>query len=397
VNRSGRTKDGIGVPLAPEDRLVLLLARGKIPPPVQERALALLATPLRWDVILERATAQEVYPLLYRNLRTLGFPGVPEEAHARLRDLSKIDAFRNTLLTEELVRVLTLLAEAGVSTIPVKGVALAESLYGDLTLRSCVDTDILVPRRMVARALHLLLDIGYRSEFTERFFAELFLRHDIEYALVREERELSYMLELHWGVLWGGRLDKGATEDLWAEACSTAVFGVPAYVLSPEWQILFLAAHAARHQWQGLKWLVDIHELCSSGRIEWENVWEKTKRLGWEEVLRLTLHSCHRLFDTPAGEDVSSGEFPPWIKLFPHDPSRKSWPGIMVNLHLLRHPSDRLRYIMRHLLVPTLAERRLLRLPSPLGFLYYPLRPLRLAFKWAWRLAVAGFRKLIRE
>src|SRR5439155_1673653 len=95
------------------------------------------------------------------------------------------------------------------------------------------------------------------------------------------------------------------------------IFGVPAYGLSPEWQFLFLAAHAARHQWQGLKWLVDIHELCCSRQIDWEEVKEKANRFGWDELLRITLDVCHTLFDTPMPSFFSPGALPPWLKVFP--------------------------------------------------------------------------------
>ncbi len=68
-----RTVKGISrAHVSPEDQLMLLLARGTLPSHVQEQALALLATPLRWDVILERAMAHEVYPLLYRSAASAG-------------------------------------------------------------------------------------------------------------------------------------------------------------------------------------------------------------------------------------------------------------------------------------------------------------------------------------
>ena len=361
---------------------------------MQEQAVALLARPLRWDLILERATVHEVYPLLYRNLRRLGFPGVPTQACSALDGLSKINAFRNTLLAEELARVLELLRARGIPTIPLKGVTLAESLYGDPTLRVCADIDILVPRQMVAQAFHLLLAAGYRAEFTEHFFQELLLHsHNIEYALVREERGVCYLLEPHWGMLWGARLDRDATEDLWAEARPKAFFGVPAYTLSPEWELLFLAAHATRHQWQGLKWLVDIHEICSRREIDWEKARAKAKRLGWEEVLRLTLSACHALFDTLVPPHFSLKVPGPRVKLFPSDPSPDVWQSFVVRLRLLKRPSEKLCFLAHVLFVPTLAERRLYRLPSSLSFLYYPLRPLRLGCKWGWRLARAAWQR----
>src|SRR5216684_3462721 len=71
--------------MTPEDQLCLLLARGQLTPEVQQRVLDLLSTSLRWPLILERAYTHEVYPLLYRNLRALGFPGVPDEVQAELK------------------------------------------------------------------------------------------------------------------------------------------------------------------------------------------------------------------------------------------------------------------------------------------------------------------------
>ena len=54
------------------------------------------------------------------------------------------------------------------------------------------------------------------------------------------------------------------------------------------------------------------------------------------------------------------------------------WRDVCFSLRLLKRRLDKLRYLTRILLMPRLAERLLLRLPTPLGFLYYPLRPLRL-------------------
>jgi hypothetical protein len=78
------------VNMSPEDELCLLLARGQLSPEGQERALGLLESPLRWDLLLERAREHQVFPLLYRNLRALDFQGVPDAARAELRADAKI-------------------------------------------------------------------------------------------------------------------------------------------------------------------------------------------------------------------------------------------------------------------------------------------------------------------
>src|SRR5438034_1078990 len=76
---------------------------------------------------------------------------------------------------------------------------------GDVSLRVCADIDILVPRDMVTRAVRLLESREYISEDAPGFFLDLLLRNGNEYGLTREERGFRYVLDLHWGILWGGR------------------------------------------------------------------------------------------------------------------------------------------------------------------------------------------------
>src|SRR5690349_3866066 len=106
--------------LAPEDELCLLLARGRLSSEVESRASELLAIPLRWNLLLQRAANHQVLPLLYRNLRALGFPGVPEAVRVELTTAFRVNALRNTFLVRELARVLKVLREAGVPVIPLK-------------------------------------------------------------------------------------------------------------------------------------------------------------------------------------------------------------------------------------------------------------------------------------
>ena len=64
--------------LTREDRFCLLLSREQLTPEEQTRAGEFLSTPVQWSLLLDRAYAHQVYPLVYRNLRQLGFPAVPE-------------------------------------------------------------------------------------------------------------------------------------------------------------------------------------------------------------------------------------------------------------------------------------------------------------------------------
>jgi hypothetical protein len=121
--------------------------------------------------------------------------------------------------------------------------------------------------------------------------------------------------------------------------------------------------------------------LYSSRDTDWDKLDKKAKQLGWEELLRISFLACHRLFDTPIPAHLRQGDLPSWIKLFPESAS-PSWRDAFFATRLMSSRSDKARYIVRVLFVPTLAEYRLWRLPSFLGLLYYAFRPLRLVCKW---------------
>ena len=386
--------------MTPEDKLCLLLARGQLSAELQKQILEYLASPLQWPLVLERAYAHQVYPLLYRNLRELGFPGVPQPVQAELKGAYLANALRNQLFAEELARLLKLLGEAGIPVIPLKGVTLAQSLYGDPAARVCSDIDILVPPAKVTQAMNLIPASGYRSDFNDSFFLKVVRRHGRHYDAVREDQGISFLLELHWKLVQHSSRDSYAVQDLWAGSGSRAFFGVPAFSLTPEWEFLYLCIHATDHEWRSLKWLVDIHEIVSSGLIDWQSVMKKAEEFEVGLAVRQTLAVCSRLLGTTLPAFYSSSSLPEGVRLFPYlrVPAGDAQNAFALrHLRLLERPLDKLRYFATVVFAPQLTDRDFLRLPPSLGFLYYPMRPLRLAWKWGWQFAQAGYGRLMNK
>jgi hypothetical protein len=382
--------------MTPEDELCLLLARGQLTPEVRTRILQFLATPLQWPLILEHAYSHQVYPLLYRSLRDLGFPGVPETAQAELKGLHLANAFRNQLLAEELARLLRLLGEAGIRVVPLKGVALAQSLYGDAAARVCVDIDILVPPANVDQAIDLILASGYRTESSDPFFSTLTLRHGRHYDVVREGRGISLLLEVHWILVQHSSKNDEAVDDLWAEVHRQTFFGVPAFSLSPEWGFLYLSIHAADHEWRSLKWLIDIHEIASSGLIDWQGMRKKAERFEIGLLIRQTLAVSSLLLGTPLPSYCSPATLPGNVQLFPYilPPEDPKNAFAFRHLRLLQRPWDKVRYFASILFAPKPTDLDFFRLPVSLSFLYYVIRPVRLVCKWSWLLLRGSFVRL---
>lgn len=382
--------------MTPEDQLCLLLARGRFPPEAEQRARELLAAALAWNRILERIRAHQILPLVCRNLDRLGFPGVPEPVRAELADLFRSNAVRNIFLAKELARVLALLGEAGVPVMPLKGTALAESLYGDPALRVCADVDVLVPPKYVAEAFRLLLSSGYEPGFRQPPLVELLARYGKDCLLMRQDPTGTYPLQLHCGLVWGGPVERDLLEDIWSEAGRRTFCGVPAFTLSADWEFLYLAVHAARHGLLPLKWLVDLDVLCSRGMIDWGHVKEKARTVAWEGAVQSSLSACASLFNTPISPLFSPTESDVRRRFHAPHSSLQIPREVLFSAKLLKSRSRKLRFLALRLFVPTSADCRFLSLPSSLFFIYYLVRPLRLACMTVGWLVQAGLKNLWR-
>lgn len=381
--------------LTTEDQLCLLLARGPLTLDEQARAQQILASTLRWPLLLERAYSHQVYPLIHRNLRALKSPAVPEAVQAELKGAFLANALRNQMLAEELARLLGLLGEAGILVIPLKGVTLAKSLYGDVASRVCADIDILVPRADVLRARRVILASGYTSLFTEEFFANHQFHTTADCSLFKEKAVLPYMLEVHWTLLQHSSKDNDAMAELWSQARSEDFFGIRARNLTPEWQFLYLSVHAAYHKWTTLKWLADIHELCVSESVDWAQAKDKAVRFDLDLVAETTLTVCSSLFGTPLPAHLSPRPLPADVLLFPDSLAEsESWNAPLFYPRLLKSRSEKLHWFLQMFFVARIADRRFLDLPPSLSFIYYFLRPLRLTCKWSWRFLRAGVSRL---
>lgn len=395
---------------APEDELCLLLVRGELSPEFRQRALALLASPLRWPLALDRARRYQILPLLYRRLQTLGFPGVPAPVQAELGNIFRSNAMRNELLGQELARILRLLGEAGIPVMPLKGVALGERLYDDPAVRTSADIDILVPVGRVAQAFHLIVAADYTPEFTEPELLSLLARYGKDCTLVRVDRACVYPLELHCALIWGGSLERQILDQIWSEAVRRPFGGVPAFALSPEWELLYLAVHAARHGWVSLKWFIDLDRFAAAGLADTEKVRRLAERLGWQRALQSSLATCASLLGTPVDPRLlprgaqrvappaeSAGPLPsgppPQV---PRPSNLQELSEMLLYLSLLRSPLRKLRYLASRLFIPTPADCEFLPLPSRFFFLYYPLRPLRVAWRTAAWLLEAAWRAMRR-
>ena len=111
------------------------------------------ARPLDWELVLERAEAERLAPLLFA--LSDGLP-VPAPVRDRLR-VAWVSARRSYLLgARQLSELLAAFVGGRVPVMPLKGPALAATLYRDPGLRPFTDLDLLVRSADLPRALRVL-------------------------------------------------------------------------------------------------------------------------------------------------------------------------------------------------------------------------------------------------
>jgi hypothetical protein len=190
-----------------------------------------------WRCVLDLARRQNVSAFLYHRLQATGV--LPPAA---VRDELKKDylilSMRNARLYSALSGVLELLHRLRIDVIALKGVYLAQVVYGNVGIRSMNDIDLLVKKEDLPRVEKALTESGAVSDNPNRVITEE--THHFGYKLPGS----GIRVEIHWTLL----SVKGMENDiagLWKRSQPAVIAGVSARTLSPEDLLLHLCAHTA--------------------------------------------------------------------------------------------------------------------------------------------------------
>lgn len=389
----------------PEVDLLLCCARTELDSQRVDRMRALLNSVIDWPTLLRMAVAHGVLPLLYFHLKKTCPDLVPQPILDQFHNHFLANAGRNLFLTEELLKLLHLFEAKGIPAIPLKGPALAASIYGDLALRTFSDLDIVVHKRDVKRAKALVLSQGYRLDLSLNREQEIaFLQSDLEGWFVRNDG--SVMVEIQWGE----PKDFPFTlefEPFWRRLGKASLEGRTVSTFSPEDLLIILSMHGAIHCWQRLNWICDLAELIRGHEgWDWKGVIDEAERRGWRRILFLGLFLVHDLLEAGLPEQI-------WQKvqadssmsalagqvcknLFHENKgARGPWENHRFYLKLTERFQARVGYCLRLSLHPTVVDWEAFPLPPSLFFLYYLIHPIRVAGKYGWLFLRRFFPKTI--
>jgi hypothetical protein len=366
----------------------LLLASLRLDPAGGEAISTLIRQELDWGALLKMAAFHEIVPLLYQGLSPFKADLDPQGWQA-LRGAYLENATRNVFLSKTLLQTLETLRQAGIEALALKGPALAVLVYGDLVMRQYVDLDILIQPTNFNRAADILTQNGWLRPFQ--------LSDAQKTWLVRTENDLSFTrtgahLELHWDVAEKG-VRSGIPRDLWwTNVQPVELLERPVPTLSAENTFLYLCLHGCKHGWLKFKYLADLaYFYQASSGLDWEVVLQQARRLGLLRSVGLGVTLAQRFCGlalapilSQSCQQAGSGSLADLVegKLGAPQPSMTSFETVRFIARSKERLGDRCYVVLDQLFVPKQADWLEVSLPPAMGWLYYLVRPLRLAAKF---------------
>jgi len=351
-----------------------------------------------WNALVQLALEHGVMPLLYRALAAHRAGALPPIVLDRLRRQYRANARVTRFLMRELVELLAAFETHGIRAIPLRGPVLALSLYGRLTARQFGDLDVFVAPRDVDRASDLLVARGYR-------FGP---RRATDAVATRIAPQGEVTVDLQWAVARNVFRFPIRLEELWDRLVPVSIAGVRVWQPAPDDHVLLLCAHASKHCWSSLIWIADlaafVPRLNSTG-FDWAALGDRAVRCGGARQLLLGLHLGHSLLraDIPpvllprmhADSTIPSLARKVSDRLFvsvqqrSHQGAFGVVEGALLYVRSRERVRDRIPYgaeLLRHalhwlraLVTPNVHDLRFVDLPDRFRFLYYVVRPIRLA------------------
>ncbi len=282
-------------PVQTSSELLLKLVQPLKTDPATARLESLLEQNPDWDWIIYTAQEHRVLPLIYRRLAD--FPDqVPEQVQTQLQTRYKHSSEFNLGLTGKLLKLLTLLGEHDIPAIAYKGPALAQAVYGDISLRQFTDLDLLIHKSDIHRTKELLLANGCQPgwQLTESQ-EKAVLRHYYAYPFLSNSRRV--LIEVHWELSERFFAFDFDIEQIWRRADNVKILGKTVQTLSLADTLLFLCAHGSKHSWKRLGWICDVGMLISRrAELDWDLMIERATRLGLLRILWLGTILADKVF-----------------------------------------------------------------------------------------------------
>jgi hypothetical protein len=337
-----------------------------------------------WKLFIELVVHHRLFSNLYPKIKMMkGI--IPEDVMKTLQALFKQNTYKMLQLSGEMVLINKLFILDNVPLIILKGPVLGQDLYGDISLRTSSDLDVLVPLNLLEQAESILINQGYiKDDYIKTILNDWKWRH---HHVTYKHPKKGVKVELHWRLNPGPGKEPSFSE-LWNRKRNIKMAQEPIYILGREDLFFFLSTHGARHAWSRLRWLLDIHQLLQQD-LDWTIIHRLFKQNQFIPVGSQAIMLSSEIYNTDLPKtslDLFNGNLGKRLAnrtVFYFER--------MVNLHSLPVPVEVSNYHSRYLfsilswqhkckyllslLYPLPEDAEVLPLPKWLHLLYFPLKP----------------------
>lgn len=299
-----------------EDRLLLYCCRTRI----NLKTIDIIANTeerkidLDWDSFLKKARENGVSAIVSLRLNEIKslFPELPYFISEELKKDYYLNAAKNTLIFEELTKVLKAFKESGLPVIVLKGAALASTVYKNLALRPMADVDLLVKKEDILLADERLKVLGYmpsdRSADDMNFSSSYLTSLDY-----RNSFQNSPSFHIHWHFVNStvpneSYIHHVKMENIWRDAEKADIAGVETLVMAPHHLVIHLSEHALRvsHSASKLCYFCDINEAVNfyGAILDWNKLVKESFKFHLNRMVYFSLYFTSQFLEARIPEYV---------------------------------------------------------------------------------------------
>jgi hypothetical protein len=244
--------------------------------------------------LLRNNSVKKLRPLLFNAVQSHDLE-IDKEALTYLRTAYLKEELRDAAVRRICREVLLSLEKEGLAPILLKGMALAETVYGNPVLRHCHDIDILLPDEQLSRPAGFLPSLGFRVCFAP----------DKQSRHLRMLQGSGLPLEFHSN-LFEVPYYQVPLAEIRARGRSQAIAGVKTRILTPADNLLHVCGHASySSKRQSLRWVTDAWFIISRHPdLEWELLSDNVRRSGLALPLSVMLGYLAKSLDAPIPSNI---------------------------------------------------------------------------------------------
>ena len=272
------------------------------PPAGQKDVLAALAQELNWDTLLELADEHGVQGMLARRLEETSYEGVPGSAREKLQRRVRARHLFSLSLSVELFRILDDFLKAQVEVICVKGPTVSQVAYGDPSLRSFGDLDLLVRHRDIQAVYERMQAMGFEPDIPPLAITAGKIPGEYVFRRTGTPR----MVEFHTEKTFRHYPQPMRIDDMMARKRCVQLDGrgVPALILEDE--VVFDCVHGGKDFWERLVWVADVAAIVARyPELNWENALQAAKAVGADRMLLAGVQLAREVLSSTIPERIA--------------------------------------------------------------------------------------------